>query len=103
MKNFSQCSAELILSAPMLPNDAGAKTFRDYFSRILLALWNEGESFSGKRPFGNSGWETELFRSLVAANLIEGKFDEDGYLESCDRSAGRNLISLAMESLGQQS
>jgi len=39
-------------------SDAGDNlTIRDYFYTLLTAVWNEGESFSGKRPFGNGGWE----------------------------------------------
>lgn len=45
-------------------NDAGAKTPREYFRKLLKALWEEGDSFSGKRPFGNSGWDSDLFDAL---------------------------------------
>jgi hypothetical protein len=41
-------------------NDAGADTVRDYLKALLLKLWEEEEGFSGKRPFGNSGWKHEL-------------------------------------------
>jgi hypothetical protein len=50
--------------------DAGANiTVRDYLFELLIAVWDEGESFSGKRPFGNSGWEYDLYAPLIQAGL----------------------------------
>ena len=51
-----------ILDLPMDPdsNDAGASSIRGYLKTLLTTLMAEGEGFSGKRPFGNSGWEYEL-------------------------------------------
>ena len=31
-------------------------SFRDFFKQLLSTLIDEEEGFSGKRPFGNSGW-----------------------------------------------
>jgi hypothetical protein len=42
------------------------KTWQDWFEDVLLALLVGGESFSGKRPNCNSGWQ-----SLLAADLSE--------------------------------
>lgn len=47
-----------ILDTPMQENDADAATIRDYLKALLLRLWEQGEGFDGKRPFGNSGWNT---------------------------------------------
>lgn len=66
-----------ILSLPMGENDAKAKTVREYLGKLLLGVWQDGESFSGKRPFGNSNWEHDLYTPLVKAGVVEGKF-EDG-------------------------
>jgi len=62
-------------------------TVREYLHKLLETLWIEGEGFSSKRPFGNSGWENDLIIPLVQAGFIEGKFsdvllDEESYLES---------------------
>lgn len=55
-------------------SDAGDNlTIREYLQSLLTTLWEEKESFSGKRPFGNSGWENELYTPLVEAGLVEGK------------------------------
>ena len=48
---------------PMGKNDIGAKTIGEYFEKLLLTLWDEQEDFSGKRPFGNSGWEYDVYAS----------------------------------------
>jgi hypothetical protein len=41
-------------------SDAGDNiTVRDYLFKILMMVWDEG--FDGKRPFGNSGWDHELY------------------------------------------
>lgn len=47
-------------------------TIRGYFKAMLDKLWEQGEGFSGKRPFGNSGWEADLQRPLVLAGVIDG-------------------------------
>lgn len=48
-------------------------TIRDFFKELLIALFQEGEGFSGKRPFGNSGWEFDLCVCLVRNEVIKGK------------------------------
>lgn len=71
-----------LLLVPMQENDAGAATVGGYLHALLRTLWREGESFSGKRPFGNSGWESELHRALIAAGKVEGgELDEDGFVD----------------------
>lgn len=68
-------------------------TIKEYLKELLQRVWKEGESFSGKRPFGNSGWQADLYLPLIAAGFITGTVDEDGYLEDCDEKAGDELIS----------
>jgi hypothetical protein len=76
------------LNCKMQRNDAGAKTVKEYFRNLLLQLYYEGEGFSGKRPFGNSNWEYEIYSAWVEAGLLKGTFDKDGYLEDYDSTAG---------------
>lgn len=59
-----------ILEIKMPENDAEADTIGDYFRALLMAIWTEGEGFSGKRPFGNSGWDSELY----SAHLFRSRF-----------------------------
>jgi hypothetical protein len=88
-----------ILDIEMQKNDANAKTIRDYLKALLTKLWTEGEGFSGKRPFGNSGWEFEIYTALIKAGAVDGKLDQDGYLDKVDDMAANKLIFEAIESL----
>lgn len=54
-------------------NDAEAETVRQYLGKLLEKAWTEGEDFSGKRPFGNSGWEYDLLNPLALAGMIQAK------------------------------
>ena len=45
----------------------------------MTTLWEKGEGFSGKRPFGNSGWEYDIYRPLISGGFIPGKLDGEGY------------------------
>jgi hypothetical protein len=86
-----------ILDLPMGYNDADAKTVRDYFKALLLTLWKEEEGFSGKRPFGNSGWQYDVYRALANAGAIsEDKYD-DGEVKSYDTKAADKIILSAIE------
>jgi hypothetical protein len=41
--------------------------------------------FSGKRPFGYSGWAWELHTALADAGLVEATLDDDGNLDTMTR------------------
>jgi hypothetical protein len=90
-----------ILDCPMDPktNDASAASVREYLAALLAELWKEGEAFSGKRPFGNSGWEWEVYTALVRADLVNGEIDDDGYLDDVDHAAADALVQDAIRSL----
>ena len=96
-----------VLAIPLPANQhsfpRSAKTVRDALLAIVAVVWEEGESFSGKRPFGNSGWEFDLYVPLVRASLVRGAFDEYGYLEDVDDAAADALILAAIHALGEPS
>lgn len=75
-------------------------TLREYLCKLLTTLWDEGASFSGKSPFGNSNWEYEIYEVLIWNDYIGGTLDENGYVDNIDRGAAhayvRNLILAAM-------
>ena len=82
-----------ILDLPMTKtNDADAATIRGYLKALLVELFKQGEGFGGKRPFGSSGWEYDLYQPLVKAGLVSGNVDEDGYLERCDTRVAKAII-----------
>ena len=72
---MNQENLQSVLNAPMKPNDAEASTIGEYLCNLLLALWEEGERFSGKRPFGNSGWEHDIKIALAENDLIGSVID----------------------------
>lgn len=82
-------------------DDADADSIREYFYALLFTLYQEGEGFSGKRPFGNSGWESDIFEAFVDMDAIEGKIvrDEDGYLQDfvCNYEEAWELTSKLLE------
>ena len=88
-----------VLDIKMQENDAGADTIRDYLKTLLSELWAAGEGFSSKRPFGNSGWEFELYVALVKASAVKGELDEDGYIDTVDYKAANKLIFQAIGEL----
>lgn len=93
-----------VLDLPMRqPNDADAETVREYLVKLLATLWEEGEGFSGKRPLGNSCWESDLYLPLIAAGVVDATLDEDGFLDEIDDVAetkAQQLITAAIQSLG---
>lgn len=60
-------------------------SIRGYFQALLTKLFEEDEGFSGKRPFGNSGWDADLAVPLIKAGVIPGEIDGDGYLQDYDK------------------
>jgi hypothetical protein len=55
----------------------GTVTVRLYLQALLAKLWDEGEGFSVKKPFGMSNWYTDLAEPLVRAGLLRNKHDTD--------------------------
>lgn len=81
----------------MQENDAEAVTVGDYLQELLLALLHEQDLFSGKRPFGNSGWfESDLSPPLIKAGLIQGKLDEGGWLVDCNAAELASVLRAAV-------
>jgi len=73
---------KLALELTFTDYDTGEETtIKEYFKLLLQTLWYERDSFSGKHPFGNSGWESCLQKPLVGAGCIAGTLDiyEDGW------------------------
>jgi hypothetical protein len=90
-----------VLALSMEDNDSGADTIGGYLVALLAALWEEGEDFGGKRPFGNSGWQFDLYGVLVKAEIITGAIDEHGCPYDADHRAGDAVIAAAIAALGQ--
>lgn len=80
-------------------NDAGVATVRGYLVKLLQTLWQEGECFDGKRPFGYSGWQSDVHLALVNAGLVAGTCDADGCLSQVDERAANALVLAAIGEL----
>ncbi|MFA6199290.1 MAG: hypothetical protein WC679_02625 [Bacteroidales bacterium] len=69
-------------------------TLNDYLKELLLGVWNEREGFNGKRPFGNSGWEHDIYKALIENSIIDGELDdENGYVESINEDEADKIIN----------
>jgi hypothetical protein len=86
---------EQVLALPLGRNEAEAATVRDYLIKLLAVVWRYGED-AIKRPFGMSGWAHDLYAPLVRTGIIEGSYDEDGYVEDVDHRAGDKVIADAI-------
>ena len=80
-------------------NDLGTTTIRSFLKTLLATLISEGESFSGKRPFGNSDWEYQLANALVNCGAITGTLDEDGYADDFEWEDYHVIMSDLVEAL----
>lgn len=88
-----------VLALPMRGNDIDAKTVGDYLRALLKTLWREGEGFSGKRPFGNSGWDFAIKEALIRGGAVQGSLDDDGFVVTVDDAAVDQIIIAAIDSL----
>jgi hypothetical protein len=96
MKNMTP---EEILALPMTANDAGAKTIREYLLALLNTLLREEEGFSGKRPFGNSGWIYDLYGAMAKGGVFPATVDEYGDLVDFDEKVAAQELEKAVLAL----
>lgn len=78
----------------MVANDAGVDTVGDYMLALAKLCWEYGEE-AIKRPFGNSGWQHEVYSSLARAGLIEStiSYQDEDYIDyDYDYREGHELV-----------
>jgi hypothetical protein len=90
-----------LLDLALPDNDSGAHTVRGYLIALLTELWREEGNFSGKAPFGNSGWQYDLYVPMVKAGMVPGRFDENDELQDFDYRPADKLIMQAIAALGE--
>lgn len=90
-----------ILEIKLKQNDANAETIGDYLKKLLIKLWIDEEEFSGKRPFGNSGWKYIIYETLIENKIISGELDDGTVLSlsSEERSKCDTLILDAIKKI----
>ena len=69
-------------------------TVRQYLLQLLTALWEEDECFNGKRPFGNSGWQSQINELIVEKDLYKPCGDY-----RADERAFKNVMMEAIQVL----
>lgn len=55
---------------------------RNYLRTLLSDLWARTSQFEGKRPYGSSGWKTDVFGAMIRSGHIKGELDENGWVET---------------------
>jgi hypothetical protein len=70
----------------------GQVTIGKFLIELLTKLWSKKDQFSGKRPFGNSFWEYDLYIALIDNNIVKGRIDEWDDVESFDQSSADKII-----------
>ena len=83
----------------MPENGAGEPTVRHYLKALLRQVWREGETFSGKRPFGDSGWQVEIYAALTMGGVMDGGWEEDGGDFVIDEHVADRIIDSAIRAL----
>lgn len=73
-------------------NDADARTVWEYLLLLARRVIKEDEGFSGKRPFGNSGWLRELAWALVTGGVIEGTAQGDGQVDDWSEGELKSVL-----------
>jgi len=94
MQELTSQDYDKILDTEFESNDLGIGSIRTYLHRLLTALWNQGEGFSSKRPFGNSSWEYDLIEGIAKTGYIPYEEDEDGciILNAANRMEAEQLV-----------
>lgn len=87
----------------IVSGDFGTGTVREYLSDLLGLVWDEKAGFDGKRPWGNSGWEWELYQSMIDAGFLaaDPSYDDSRQLDEDGRRKADDLIAQAIKALGK--
>lgn len=94
-------TGQQVLDLALGENDSGARTVRGYLVALVERVWTDGECFGGKRPFGNSGWQGDFDKAFIEAGWVNGRLDEDGWVEEVDNAGTDALVRSAIASLGE--
>lgn len=87
---LTQALGKYLLTLPVVVMGLGPTTIKELLIAILGRFWKDPEGFRGKRPFGDSGWQSEVFLALVQNGLLSSMNEHD---------RGRKLVALAIEAL----
>lgn len=91
-----------IFNAHMKMPDGTERTVGERLLSLMSKCWKEGESFSGKRPFGWDEWQMDFCAPLITLGLINGNIDEDNEIEWIDWEEGEKIIAALIEWMQQK-
>lgn len=92
---------ELLDAIGSFEDAGGDMTIREYLGALLTELWRQGEGFNGKRPFGNSGWKSDIYAVLIREGAVEGTLDEDGCIDEFSNESRRNANAIVYRLIEQ--
>lgn len=83
-----------LLEFTSMEMDDSDVTIRQWLGELLCRVWMEKNEFSGKRAFGNSDWEYEVYKVLIHEGIIHGGIDDYGEVEISyeERIKANNII-----------
>jgi hypothetical protein len=77
MEKLSKEKMEEILNYRFEARDIEVNlSIKDFLKTILKKVWKEEQCFDGKRPFGNSGWQQEIYDILIENKVVDEKAEE---------------------------
>lgn len=83
----------------VLKMDVEGTSLRVMLKDLLTMVLLQGEEFSGKRPWGDSGWEFDIYRAMVLNGFIKGAVDEYGDIYNYSLAEGDELLMRCVEEI----
>lgn len=77
-------------------------TIGDFLKELLCRVWVEGDEFSGKAAFGNSGWQWEIYQVLVDNGIVKGRMTKYEELELSSKEmkkADKIILDIIVETM----
>jgi len=94
---------EKVLDLEVEPHGSPKTTIRKYLHKLLSMVWEHRECFDGKRPFGMSDWEYDLYMPLVKAGYVRGSKKKGDDVVNVDTREGKKFVSDIIDYLFQKS
>jgi|GEM_PF-2064066 len=75
-KEANSCDPEYILEIELF----NGATVKHFLYCLLSTLWQQGEGFNSKRPFGTSGWQYMVILKLMDQGVCENEQHAEEYV-----------------------
>lgn len=67
-------------------------TIREHLYELFSDLFHQGEFFNSTRPWGNSGWQFDVYTALIREGILPGMLDSEGFLNKCDEDECKKFV-----------